>query len=131
MAFRNVFKAGASHYGVADLQLLAAETHKFESRCAALRAWCLFVHHLLNCCVTRQAPTVMGASNHVKCASINAFDALACRYLDGLIGRWPEDKQIYKERSPINALDQFDEPVVFFQVSKIECAPPALRTHAT
>jgi dipeptidyl aminopeptidase/acylaminoacyl peptidase len=27
-----VFNAGASHYGVADLKLLAAETHKFESR---------------------------------------------------------------------------------------------------
>ena len=32
---RQVFSAGASHYGVADLQLLAAETHKFESRCAS------------------------------------------------------------------------------------------------
>ena len=27
-----VFTAGASHYGVADLGALAAETHKFESR---------------------------------------------------------------------------------------------------
>jgi hypothetical protein len=27
-----VFAAGASHYGVADLELLAKETHKFESR---------------------------------------------------------------------------------------------------
>jgi dipeptidyl aminopeptidase/acylaminoacyl peptidase len=27
-----VFSAGASHYGVADLKALAAETHKFESR---------------------------------------------------------------------------------------------------
>jgi dipeptidyl aminopeptidase/acylaminoacyl peptidase len=77
LAFKNVFKAGASHYGVADLQLLAAETHKFESR-----------------------------------------------YLDGLIGRWPEDKQIYKERSPINALDQFDEPVVFFQGEEDKVVPP-------
>lgn len=51
------------------------------------------------------------------------FGALACRYLDGLIGRWPEDKQIYKERSPINALDQFDEAVVFFQVSNLERVP--------
>ncbi|KAL3136838.1 hypothetical protein ABBQ38_005546 [Trebouxia sp. C0009 RCD-2024] len=32
LAFRDVFSAGASHYGVADLELLAQETHKFESR---------------------------------------------------------------------------------------------------
>ncbi|KAK4782286.1 hypothetical protein SAY86_016388 [Trapa natans] len=32
LAFRDVFKAGASLYGVADLNLLRAETHKFESR---------------------------------------------------------------------------------------------------
>ena len=28
----HLFKAGASHYGVADLKLLASDTHKFESR---------------------------------------------------------------------------------------------------
>ena len=27
-----MFSAGASHYGVADCELLAQETHKFESR---------------------------------------------------------------------------------------------------
>lgn len=32
LAFRSTFKAGASHYGVADLSALAEETHKFESR---------------------------------------------------------------------------------------------------
>ncbi|OMO74886.1 hypothetical protein COLO4_26452 [Corchorus olitorius] len=32
LAFRDTFKAGASLYGVADLGLLRAETHKFESR---------------------------------------------------------------------------------------------------
>ena len=32
LAFTDVFAAGASHYGVADLGALAAETHKFESR---------------------------------------------------------------------------------------------------
>lgn len=31
LTFRNVFKAGASYYGVSDLEALAKETHKFES----------------------------------------------------------------------------------------------------
>jgi dipeptidyl aminopeptidase/acylaminoacyl peptidase len=31
LAFRDTFAAGASHYGVADLEALAVETHKFES----------------------------------------------------------------------------------------------------
>ena len=32
LAFHDVFKAGASHYGVGDLRALDADTHKFESR---------------------------------------------------------------------------------------------------
>jgi dipeptidyl aminopeptidase/acylaminoacyl peptidase len=32
LAFRDVFAAGASHYGVADAEALAKDTHKFESR---------------------------------------------------------------------------------------------------
>ena len=31
LTFRNVFKAGASYYGVSDLETLARDTHKFES----------------------------------------------------------------------------------------------------
>ncbi|KAF9167784.1 Dipeptidyl aminopeptidase [Actinomortierella ambigua] len=30
LAFRKVFKAGVSHYGIGDLEILARETHKFE-----------------------------------------------------------------------------------------------------
>ena len=32
LTFADTFKAGASHYGVSDLEALAKETHKFESR---------------------------------------------------------------------------------------------------
>lgn len=32
LAFRDVYRAGASHYGVSDLEALMADTHKFESR---------------------------------------------------------------------------------------------------
>jgi dipeptidyl aminopeptidase/acylaminoacyl peptidase len=32
LTFRDVFKAGASYYGISDAAALAAETHKFESR---------------------------------------------------------------------------------------------------
>jgi dipeptidyl aminopeptidase/acylaminoacyl peptidase len=32
LAFHDLFKAGASYYGVADLRALDADTHKFESR---------------------------------------------------------------------------------------------------
>lgn len=32
LVFHNVFAAGASYYGVADLETLAQDTHKFESR---------------------------------------------------------------------------------------------------
>jgi dipeptidyl aminopeptidase/acylaminoacyl peptidase len=32
LTFRDVFKAGASYYGVSDLTALAQDTHKFESR---------------------------------------------------------------------------------------------------
>jgi len=32
LTFRDAFKAGASHYGVSDMEALARDTHKFESR---------------------------------------------------------------------------------------------------
>ena len=32
LTFRNYFKAGASHYGIGDLEALARDTHKFEAR---------------------------------------------------------------------------------------------------
>lgn len=32
LTFRDIFKAGASYYGISDLESLAVDTHKFESR---------------------------------------------------------------------------------------------------
>jgi dipeptidyl aminopeptidase/acylaminoacyl peptidase len=73
----DVFSAGGDFYGVADLEALARDTHKFESR-----------------------------------------------YLDGLIGPWPEAKALYDARSPINHLDRFATPLLILQGAEDPIVPP-------
>lgn len=68
LTFRDVFKAGASYFGISDLKLFVKETHKFES----------------------------------------------C-YLNRLIGPYPERRDLYHERSPINFVERLSCPVIFFQ----------------
>lgn len=46
------------------------------------------------------------------------------RYLDSLIGRWPEDAEIYSQRSPINHLDGFSSPMIVLQGSDDKIVPP-------
>lgn len=77
LAFTSVFRAGASYYGVGDLELLAKDTHKFESR-----------------------------------------------YLDSLIGPYPERRDLYQARSPLKHADRISCPVIFFQGGKDKVVPP-------
>lgn len=62
LAFRNVFAAGASYYGVTDLTALAADTHKFESR---------YLDRLV-------APYPEGADTYQRRSPINHTDGLSC-----------------------------------------------------
>jgi len=73
----DVFAAGGDFYGVADLEALARDTHKFESR-----------------------------------------------YLDNLIGPWPEAKAVYDARSPINHLAGFTAPLLILQGAEDPIVPP-------
>ena len=77
LSFHDLFKAGASYYGVSDLEGLVRDTHKFEAR-----------------------------------------------YLDRLVGPYPENKLLYRERSPIHHSDQLFCPVIFFQGREDKVVPP-------
>lgn len=76
-AFHDSFAAGASYFGVSDIEALAKETHKFESR-----------------------------------------------YLDQLIGPYPERRDLYVERSPIHHLDGFAAPLILLQGLDDPIVPP-------
>ncbi len=77
LTFRNVFAAGASYYGVSDLETLAKDTHKFESR-----------------------------------------------YLDGLVGAYPQETEVYRQRSPVNFTSQLSCPLILFQGLEDKIVPP-------
>ena len=46
------------------------------------------------------------------------------RYLDGLVGPWPEARATYEERSPIFHTDRIDRPLAVFQGLDDPIVPP-------
>lgn len=79
LTFKNdVFKAGASYYGISELEVFATDTHKFESR-----------------------------------------------YMDSLIGAYPERKDLYFNRSPINFIQNLSCPLIMFQGDEDKVVPPS------
>lgn len=46
------------------------------------------------------------------------------RYLDGLIGPWPEAEALYLQRSPISVADQIRAPVLLLQGMDDKVVPP-------
>ena len=59
-------------------------------------------------------------------ADTHKFEA---RYLDRLVGRWPEDEAAYRERSPIHHVDRLATPLLLLQGSEDRVVPPA-QAHA-
>ena len=47
------------------------------------------------------------------------------RYLDGLIGPYPEAKALYRERSPVDYTDRLSCPVILFQGLEDKIVPPS------
>lgn len=46
------------------------------------------------------------------------------RYLDGLIGRYPEDEHVYRQRAPLNHVDSLSCPVLLLQGDEDPIVPP-------
>jgi dipeptidyl aminopeptidase/acylaminoacyl peptidase len=79
------------------------------------------------CALTFRDAFKAGASHY----GVSDAEALAkethkfeSRYLDGLIGPYPERADLYRERSPIHYADQLSCPVIFFQGLEDKVVPP-------
>ena len=80
------------------------------------------------CALTFRDTFKAGASHYgVSDAEALAKDThkLESRYLDGLFGPYPEAREVYVARSPINFPDRLSCPVIFFQGLEDKVVPPS------
>jgi dipeptidyl aminopeptidase/acylaminoacyl peptidase len=77
LTFSDLFTAGASYFGISDLETMTQDTHKFESR-----------------------------------------------YLDSMVGPWPETAERYRARSPIHHTDRLTAPMILLQGLEDKVVPP-------
>jgi len=80
------------------------------------------------CALTFRDAFKAGASHYgVSDAEALAKDThkFESRYLDGLFGPYPEAREIYFARSPINFTDRLSCPVIFFQGLEDKVVPPS------
>ena len=60
-----------------------------------------------------------GGASHYGVSDVTALardtHKFESRYLDWLIGPYPEKEELYRERSPISRADKISKPVIFFQ----------------
>jgi len=70
---------------------------------------------------------VRGQGGQVADAETLAQDThkFESRYLDGLIGPYPEAADRYRERSPIHYVERLRSPVILFQGLEDEVVPPS------
>ena len=79
------------------------------------------------CALTFQNDFKAGASHYgVSDAEALARDThkFESRYLDGLFGPYPEQRDIYYQRSPVNFADRLSCPTIFFQGLEDKVVPP-------
>ncbi len=73
--------------------------------------------------------TFSAGASHYGVADLGALardtHKFESRYLDGLVGPWPEAQDVYEARSPLFHVDGIDRPLAVFQGLDDEVVPPA------
>ncbi len=79
-------------------------------------------------CLATTATFAAGAS-HYGVADLAALardtHKFESRYLDALVGPYPQAAAVYDERSPLSHIDGFDAPLIVFQGLEDDVVPPA------